>query len=80
MEFVKEQLTFTGGDSVMATLLLSVMGAFAEFERALLRDRQREASPWPRNELQRNSLPPVHSLIDSVLPQSLDPPSHKGAE
>ncbi|RRR65708.1 MAG: hypothetical protein EI684_22360 [Candidatus Viridilinea halotolerans] len=26
----------------MATLLLSVMGAFAEFERALLRERQRE--------------------------------------
>ena len=26
----------------MATLLLSVMGAFAEFERALMRERQRE--------------------------------------
>ena len=26
----------------MATLLLSVMGAFAEFERALIKDRQRE--------------------------------------
>ncbi len=26
----------------MATLLLSVMGAFAEFERALLKERQRE--------------------------------------
>jgi DNA invertase Pin-like site-specific DNA recombinase len=25
-----------------STLLLSVMGAFAEFERALIRDRQRE--------------------------------------
>lgn len=42
VEFVKEQLTFTGDDSAMATLLLSVMGAFAEFERALIRDRQRE--------------------------------------
>src|SRR4051794_36821368 len=29
--FVKEALTFTGEDSPMATLLLSVMGAFAEF-------------------------------------------------
>ena len=27
----------------MATLLLSVMGAFAEFERALIRARQRES-------------------------------------
>jgi len=42
VEFVKEQLTFTGEDSPMATLLLSVMGAFAEFERALILERQRE--------------------------------------
>ena len=40
--FVKEQLTFTGEDSPMANLMLSVMGAFAEFERALIRERQRE--------------------------------------
>ncbi|HEY3268382.1 MAG TPA: recombinase family protein [Armatimonadota bacterium] len=40
--FVKECLTFTGDDSPMATLMLSVMGAFAEFERALIRERQRE--------------------------------------
>jgi len=33
---------FTGEDTAMATLLLSVMGAFAEFERALIRERQRE--------------------------------------
>jgi DNA invertase Pin-like site-specific DNA recombinase len=42
IEFVKECLTFTGEDSPMANLMLSVMGAFAEFERALLRERQRE--------------------------------------
>jgi len=42
VEFVKEQLTFTGEDSPMATLLLSIMGAFAEFERALIKERQRE--------------------------------------
>lgn len=42
VEFVKEGLAFTGEDSPMATLMLSVMGAFAEFERALLRERQRE--------------------------------------
>jgi len=42
VEFVKEGLTFTGEDAPMATLLLSVMGAFAEFERALIRERQRE--------------------------------------
>ncbi len=42
IEFLKESLTFTGEDSPMANLLLSVMGAFAEFERALIRERQRE--------------------------------------
>ena len=42
VEFVKERLTFTGEDSAMSQLLLSVMGAFAEFERSLIRERQRE--------------------------------------
>lgn len=42
IEFIKEGLTFTGEDSPMANLMLSVMGAFAEFERSLLRERQRE--------------------------------------
>ncbi|WP_419904280.1 recombinase family protein [Kiloniella sp.] len=42
IEFIKEGLTFTGEDLPMATLMLSVMGAFAEFERSLIRERQRE--------------------------------------
>lgn len=42
VEFIKESLTFTGDDSPMSNLLLSVMGALAEFERAGIRERQRE--------------------------------------
>jgi DNA invertase Pin-like site-specific DNA recombinase len=42
VQFVKESLTFTGEDSAMSHLLLSVMGAFAEFERSLIKERQRE--------------------------------------
>jgi DNA invertase Pin-like site-specific DNA recombinase len=42
VEFLKEGLTFTGEDSAMSKLLLSVMGAFAEFERSLIRERQAE--------------------------------------
>ena len=42
VRFIKEGLTFTGDDSPMATLLLSVMGAFAKFERSLIRERQAE--------------------------------------
>jgi DNA invertase Pin-like site-specific DNA recombinase len=42
VQFVKEGMVFNGEDSAMSKLLLSVMGAFAEFERALLKERQRE--------------------------------------
>jgi len=42
VEFQHEHLTFTGEDTPMANLLLSVMGAFAEFERSLIRERQLE--------------------------------------
>jgi len=42
VEFVKESITFSGEDAPMSTLLLSIMGAFAEFERALIRERQME--------------------------------------
>lgn len=42
VEFVKENLVFNGNDSPMAKLLLSVMGACAEFERSMILERQRE--------------------------------------
>ena len=43
VQFVKEQLIFNGqDDSPMSKLLLSMMGAFAEFERSLIRERQKE--------------------------------------
>ena len=38
IEFVKEHLTFTGEDSPMAKLMLSVMGAIHEFDRALIKE------------------------------------------
>jgi len=41
VQFVKENLTFIGEDSPMSKLMLSVMGAFAEFERSLIKERQR---------------------------------------
>ena len=42
VEFTKEGLSFTGEDSALSKLLLSVMGAFAEFERSLILERQPE--------------------------------------
>lgn len=40
--FVKENMTFAGDDTSLSKLLLSIMGAFAEFERELIRERQKE--------------------------------------
>jgi DNA invertase Pin-like site-specific DNA recombinase len=42
VEFRKENLTFTGNDSSMSHLMLTVLGAVAQFERDLIRERQRE--------------------------------------
>jgi DNA invertase Pin-like site-specific DNA recombinase len=42
VQFVKEALTFTGDDSPMANLLLNLLGSVAEFERSLIKERQRE--------------------------------------
>lgn len=42
IRFIKENLILTGDDSPMATLLLNMMGSFAEFEVAWSRERQRE--------------------------------------
>jgi DNA invertase Pin-like site-specific DNA recombinase len=39
---VKEGLTFTGDDSAMSKLMLTIMGGVAEFERAMIRERQLE--------------------------------------
>lgn len=44
IHFVKENLNFSPGESAapMAKLMLSMLGAFAEFERSLILERQRE--------------------------------------
>lgn len=42
VKFQKESLSFTGEDSPMSNLLLSMLGAVAEFERSIILERQRE--------------------------------------
>jgi len=42
IQFIKENLTFNGEDCSMSRLMLSLFGAFAEFEYAFIRERQRE--------------------------------------
>lgn len=43
VQFHKESLTFSAGaDDAMQTLMLQMLGAFAQFERSMIRERQRE--------------------------------------
>ena len=42
VQFVKEAMTFSGDDAPMAKLMLTMLAGFAEFERSLIRERQRE--------------------------------------
>ena len=42
VNFHKENLVFTGDDNPMSKLTLHLMGAFAEFERSIIKERQLE--------------------------------------
>jgi len=42
IHFHKENLIFTGKNDPMNTLMMQMLGAVSEFERALIRERQRE--------------------------------------
>ena len=48
VRFHKENLAFAGGTDPLNKLMLQMMGAFAQFERALIRERQREGSEAAR--------------------------------
>lgn len=50
VEFVKEGLTFTGEDSPMSELMLTMLGAVAQFERSLIRERQLEGIALAKRE------------------------------
>jgi DNA invertase Pin-like site-specific DNA recombinase len=40
VQFIKESLTLTGDNNPMANLMLGIMGALAEWERSVIRERQ----------------------------------------
>ncbi|WP_319466995.1 recombinase family protein [uncultured Pseudodesulfovibrio sp.] len=42
VKFHKEHLTFTGEDNPFQTLQLQIIGAVAQFERSIIKERQRE--------------------------------------
>lgn len=50
VRFHKEGLSFTGEDAPMSNLLLSMLGAVAEFERSIILERQREGIAIAKSE------------------------------
>ena len=50
VKFHKEGLSFSGEDSPMSNLLLSMLGAVAEFERSIILERQREGIQIAKSE------------------------------
>lgn len=50
VEFCKEHLEFAGDASPMSKLMLSIIGACAEFERSMIRERQREGIALAKKE------------------------------
>ena len=42
VRFHKENLVFTGDDNALSKLIFNLMGSFAEFERAIIKERQME--------------------------------------
>ena len=75
LTFVSEGMTFTGEDSPMSTLMLSMMGAFAEFERSLILERQREGIALAK---QRGAYKGRKPSLDAVQASRLRSRSHSG--
>lgn len=50
IKFHKEGLNFNGDESPMSNLLLSMLGAYAEFERSIILERQREGIAIAKSE------------------------------
>lgn len=59
VKFIKENLTFTSQEDAMATLMLQMMGAFAEFERTMIRARQKEGIEMALRDGKKLGRPPM---------------------
>jgi DNA invertase Pin-like site-specific DNA recombinase len=60
--FLKQNLVITGHDSPMTMLIMTLMGAFAEMERAFIRERQQEGIKIARAKKKyRGSSPKLNS-------------------
>ena len=74
VQFVKEAKVFRGDDTdAMDTLMLSMLGAFAEYERTLIRERQREGIAKAKQRgVYKGSQPKItdHQLISQIVAEA----------
>jgi DNA invertase Pin-like site-specific DNA recombinase len=79
IKFVKENLTFSPkGENIFDQLMLTLLGAFAEFERALIRERQREGIALAkergvykgRPHLKPDQVAALYAKIDAGVPKA----------
>ena len=78
LQFHKENLFFEAGKvSPMQTMMLQLMGSFAEFERNLIRERQREGIEAARKAGKR--LGPKPKLTDQQKQELIDQCNQPGA-
>lgn len=67
VHFHKENMTFTGDDTPISKLLLHVIGAVAEFERVMIRERQREGIAMARLNGTKTGKPMGRQPLDPKL-------------
>ena len=60
VQFVKENMNFTAGnDDSRSTLMFTMLSAFAQFERSLIKERQREGTGASGKELRSPVCPMI---------------------
>lgn len=79
VRFMNENLTFTGNENPMQTMILQVMGSFAQFERSMIRERQKEGQiaarakgklPGRKKTLSPEQINELHARIDAKEPKT----------
>ena len=80
VEFLKEHMTFTGDDSSLTRLMFNMLASFAEFERSLIRERQREGLALAKKKgVYRGRKPSLTAEQAQVLRKRAAPGEQKAA-
>lgn len=79
VRFMKEGLSFTGDASPMQDLMMQIFGAVAQFERSLIRERQREGQqasrakgklPGRKKSLSPQQVTELHARVSANEPKA----------